>query len=81
MEARKIFDIIGEMFPDAKAELTYTNPFELLIATVLSAHTTYIKLNEVTKDLFMRYPTPNDLQNANQEDVENYIKTIGLYRT
>lgn len=81
LEAKRIFDIIGEMFPNAKAELIFTNPFELLIATVLSAQTTDIKVNEVTKDLFLRYPTPNDLQNAMQEDVEKHIKTIGLYRT
>lgn len=81
LETKRIFDIIGEMFPNAKAELNYTNPFELLIATVLSAQTTDIKVNEVTKSLFLRYPTPEVLQKAEQEDVEEYIKTIGLYRT
>lgn len=81
LEAKKIFDILGEMFPQAKAELDYCNPFELLIATVLSAQTTDIKVNQVTKKLFQSYPTPFDLSQANNTDVEEIIKTIGLYRT
>ena len=69
------------MYPDAKAELDYTNNFELLIAVVLSAQTTDIGVNRVTPELFNKFPTPELLMNANQEEVEDLIKTIGLYRS
>ena len=69
------------MYPDAKAELDYTNNFELLIAVVLSAQTTDIGVNRVTPKLFNKFPTPELLMNANQEEVEDLIKTIGLYRS
>jgi endonuclease-3 len=67
------------MFPDAKAELNYQNPFELLIAVVLSAQTTDKAVNNVTKKLFMDYPNPEALSKACLSDVETIIKTIGLY--
>lgn len=68
------------MFPDAKAELDYQNPFELLIAVVLSAQTTDVAVNKATKTLFKAYPDAKSLSEANYEDVEKHIKTIGLYR-
>ena len=68
------------MFPNAKAELDFTNNFELLVAVVLSAQTTDVAVNKVTPTLFKSYPNPNVLSNAKQEDVENHIKSIGLYR-
>lgn len=74
-------ETLNTMFPDAKAELNYTNPFELLIAVVLSAQTTDKAVNKVTEPLFQRYPDAAHLANANLEDVETIIKTIGLYRT
>lgn len=67
------------MFPDAKAELNYSNPFELLIAVVLSAQTTDKAVNKVTEQLFANYPNPLALSEAQLSDVENIIKTIGLY--
>ena len=72
---------LEELFPDAKAELDFTNNFELIVAVVLSAQTTDIAVNKVTKDLFKKYPTPNDLMHADVEDVMETIKTIGLYKT
>lgn len=72
---------LEELFPDAKAELDFTNHFELLIAVVLSAQTTDIAVNKVTKELFRKYPTPADLMIAELEDVMSTIKTIGLYKT
>lgn len=81
MKRELIVATLNQMFPDAKAELDYTNHFELLIAVVLSAQTTDIAVNKVTPELFLKYPTPYLLQDAKQEDVENIIKTIGLYRT
>lgn len=70
---------LNQMFPDAKAELNYQNPFELLIAVVLSAQTTDKAVNKVTEKLFTAYPNAEALAQANLLDVENTIKTIGLY--
>lgn len=72
---------LEELFPDAKAELDFSNNFELLVAVVLSAQTTDIAVNKVTKQLFSQYPTPSLLAKASQEDVEKIIKTIGLFKT
>ena len=72
--------IASEMFPDAKCELNYRNLFELLIAVVLSAQTTDVRVNIVTKDLFERFPTPESLANAKLSEVEEVIKSIGLYK-
>lgn len=77
---QEILNILDEMFPNAKAELDYTNNFELLIAVVLSAQTTDIGVNRVTKELFRRFPTPEILANANIDDVIKTINSIGLYR-
>src|SRR5690554_2170696 len=79
-KAEKIINTLEEMFPNAKAELNYTNNFELLVAVVLSAQTTDIAVNNVTGNLFKKYPNPYSLSKAKQEDVEDLIKTIGLYK-
>lgn len=81
MKKDLITKTLNKMYPDAKAELDYTNNFELLIAVVLSAQTTDIGVNRVTPKLFNKFPTPELLMNANQEEVEDLIKTIGLYRS
>ncbi|MCY6483174.1 endonuclease III [Clostridium aestuarii] len=79
-EVNKILDILEEIYPEAQCELNYNNPFELLIATMLSAQTTDKKVNEVTKILFKKYPTPQEFLKANKEELEQDIKVIGLYR-
>ncbi|HHV33774.1 MAG TPA: endonuclease III [Acholeplasma sp.] len=79
-KAEWIVETLEAMFPNAKAELDFTNNFELLVAVVLSAQTTDVAVNKVTPTLFKSYPNPNVLSNAKQEDVENHIKSIGLYR-
>ncbi len=76
----EILDILEKTYPDAKCELNYTTPFELLVATVLSAQTTDKKVNEVTKKLFAKYRTPEDYLKADQDDLELDIREIGLYR-
>ena len=81
MKQQLIVKTLNEMFPDAKAELDFTNHFELLIAVVLSAQTTDIAVNKVTPALFKKFGTPEKLMNAKQEEVEDLIKAIGLYRT
>lgn len=75
-----MISVIDEMFPDAEAELNYTNPFELTIAVLLSAQTTDVGVNRVTKDLFQRFKTPEDYLSVDVTEIECYIKTIGLYR-
>lgn len=76
-----ILSILNEMYPEARCALNYNTPFQLLIATVLSAQTTDKKVNEVTKKLFDKYPTSREFVKATQEELEQYIREIGLYRT
>lgn len=72
--------ILFEYFDDAKPELNFKNNFELLCAVMLSAQTTDVRVNIVTKDLFERFKTPYDYIDANLEEIENLIKSIGLYK-
>lgn len=79
----KVLLIIKELeklFPSSKIALNYENPWELLVAVVLSAQTTDKKVNEVTPMLFARYNTPQDFSKLSQDDLEKYIRSIGLYR-
>lgn len=76
----EVIEAMGELFPDAKCELTHRNAFELLIAVMLSAQTTDVSVNKITPNLFERYPTPEAFTTAPLEDIMNAIKTIGLYR-
>lgn len=75
-----ILETLDQMFPNATVELNHNNHFELLVAVALSAQTTDIAVNKVTPALFNQYPTPYDLSKADEKDIEQYIKTIGLYR-
>ena len=68
------------MFPDAHCELIHKNPFELLVAVVLSAQTTDNAVNKVTPALFESFPDPKTMANADIKDIEDKIKRIGLYR-
>ena len=78
--ARKINRVLAETYPDAHCELDFANPYQLLIATVLSAQTTDSRVNMVTPALFMKYPEPDDLAAANPEDVETIIQSTGFFR-
>lgn len=73
-------EYVLKMYPDAKCELQYTDMFTLLVAVVLSAQTTDVKVNQVTPKLFAQYPTVFALAKAKQEDVENILKTLGMYK-
>lgn len=73
-------DIIAKMYPDAECELIHHNAFELLIAVILSAQTTDVAVNKVTAALFGKFPTPKALGDAELSEIEELIKTIGLYR-
>jgi endonuclease-3 len=78
--ARQMNRILTELYPDAHTELNFKNPFQLLVATVLSAQTTDIQVNLITPKLFAKYPTPEDLAAANPETVEEILKPTGFYR-
>lgn len=82
MKARtkKIVEILKETYPDAKCELNYETPLQLLVATILSAQTTDKKVNEVTKELFKDYPDLNSFLTITNDELEKRIKQIGLYR-
>lgn len=75
-----ILDVFYEMFPDAEAELRHENSFELVIAVLLSAQCTDVLVNKVTADLFQKYKTPEDYLAVDLEELQNDIRSIGLYR-
>lgn len=76
----RILNVIEDMFPEAKTELNFTNLYELSIAVILSAQSTDISVNKITKDLFVEYPSVVELSQAKLSAVEDSLKTIGLYR-
>jgi len=79
-KAKHILEQLDILFPNAKGELDHENNFELLVAVVLSAQTTDVAVNIVTKDLFKYYPTPEKLANADINHVMEILNRIGLYR-
>jgi endonuclease-3 len=78
--ARRIDKVLAETYPDAHCELDFADPFQLLVATILSAQTTDKRVNMVTPTLFAKYPTPADLAAANPTDVESIIASTGFFR-
>ncbi|MEW9109414.1 MAG: endonuclease III [Cytobacillus gottheilii] len=79
-EIRYCLDTIGEMFPEAHCELVHENPFELVIAVALSAQCTDVLVNKVTRNLFKKYKTPEDYLQVSLEELQQDIRSIGLYR-
>jgi endonuclease-3 len=79
-QIREALDTMGELFPDAHCELNHSNPFELVIAVALSAQCTDVLVNKVTKKLFEKYKTPEDYLSVPIEELQNDIRSIGLYR-
>ncbi|GAA3108869.1 endonuclease III [Streptosporangium carneum] len=78
--ARRMDRILAELYPDAHCELDFQDSFQLLVATVLSAQTTDVRVNLTTPALFARYPTPEDMAVANPEELETLIRSTGFYR-
>ena len=68
------------MYPEAKCELHFRTPFELLIATILSAQCTDKRVNEVTAQLFAKYNTPEDFLPLTEEQLQEEIRELGLYK-
>ncbi len=78
--AAELLAALKARYPDAHCELTWTQPHELLIATILSAQCTDVSVNKATPGLFKAFPTPADYANASPDEIEPYIRSIGLYR-
>ncbi|MFB6987501.1 endonuclease III [Streptomyces sp. NPDC056304] len=78
--ARRINRELAELYPYAHPELDFRNPFELLVATVLSAQTTDLRVNQTTPALFAAYPTPEDMAAAVPEELEELIRPTGFFR-
>jgi endonuclease-3 len=78
--ANKILDILEQAHPEATCALQYRNPYELVMATILSAQCTDERVNMVTPTLFARYPTPKALAAAKPEHVEEIVRSTGFYR-
>jgi endonuclease-3 len=78
--AKKVFNILRKQYPKVKPALNYKNPFQLLVATILSAQCTDERVNIVTKDLFKKYKSPKDYINASNEELEKDIYSTGFYK-
>ncbi|GIG21386.1 endonuclease III [Cellulomonas chitinilytica] len=78
--ARRVDRALAVRYPDAHCELDFTSPFELLVATVLSAQTTDVRVNLTTPTLFARYPDPQSLAAANPDELEEILKPTGFFR-
>lgn len=79
-QIRYCLDTIADMFPEAHCELRHDNSFELVIAVLLSAQCTDALVNKVTKDLFNKYKTPEDYLAVPLEELQEDIRSIGLFR-
>lgn len=77
---KKIFELLKEEYPDTKPQLNFSNPFELLIATILSAQCTDARVNIVTQSLFKKYKQPKDFVNADAKEIEKEIYSTGFYK-
>lgn len=78
--ARRMYRVLAEHYPDARCELDFADPYQLLVATVLSAQTTDRRVNGVTPTLFARYPDARALAAAGRADVEAIIQPTGFFR-
>lgn len=80
---KQVSEILGRLatlYPDATTDLDHSNPFELLVATILSAQTTDERVNQVTPELFARFPDPAALAQATQDELEGILRPLGFHR-
>ena len=83
LNSEEVLDIIHRMdrlIPDAKSELDYDDPFHMLVAVMLSAQSTDKQVNKIVPALFEAFPNPESMSQVTAQEVEPYIKTLGLYR-
>ncbi|MDI9495967.1 MAG: endonuclease III [Bacillota bacterium] len=79
-KAEKVYDLLKAAYPDARCGLDYDSPFQLLISTMLSAQATDKSVNKVTEDLYKQYPDLDSFLKLSQEEIEEKIRQIGLYK-
>ncbi|MGX5489309.1 endonuclease III [Bacillus thuringiensis] len=79
-QIRYCLDTMADMYPEAHCELVHDNPFELVIAVALSAQCTDVLVNKVTRNLFQKYKTPEDYLSVSLEELQQDMRSIGLYR-
>ena len=79
--ASAIYKVLSKTYPNADCELDFKSPYQLLVATVLSAQCTDKRVNDVTPELFRKFPTPKKLANAQLREIEKIIKPTGFFRT
>jgi endonuclease III len=75
-----VLERLAQHYPNIGTALNFTNPFELLVATILSAQCTDVQVNKVTPALFQRFPTPQSIAAVTVEDVIPYVKSVGFFR-
>jgi endonuclease-3 len=80
IKVMKIIELLEKEYPDAKTALEYSNPLELLVATILSAQCTDKRVNAVTQELFKKYKTVEDYANADLGELEEDVRPTGFYR-
>ena len=78
--ARRVVELLALTYPEARTELDHDGPWQLLVATILSAQSTDVRVNQVTPQLFERWPTAADLAAAEPAEVEDVIRSVGMYR-
>jgi len=78
--AKKIWPLLRKAYPNAKVALNFTDPLELLVATILSAQCTDVRVNIVTEHLFKKYTSPSDWAEANVEEIAEDVRTTGFFR-
>ncbi len=78
--AAQVYELLLQEYPDATCALNHESPFELAVATILSARCTDVRVNKVTPELFRRYPDPRSLAEASREALEEVIRSTGFYR-
>ncbi len=79
-EWESVVEELCKLYPDARCELNFANPFQLLVATVLSAQCTDVRVNEVTAKLFAKYTSAYDLLPVEQQVLEEELRSLGLFR-
>jgi endonuclease-3 len=79
-QARKVLTQLKKKFPDARTELDFSDPFQLLVATILAAQSTDVTVNKVTPGLFKKYPSPEAFAKAGQSALERDIHSTGFFR-
>lgn len=79
-KAKKVYELLAIEYPNARCGLDYGTPFQLLVSTILSAQATDKSVNKVTEELYKQYPDVDSFLTLTQEEIENKIKKIGLYK-